>query len=80
MDGCSVDLSGTTINHTAEVYDNFYEYATVNLGNGQQICSETNTWSYTAQVDVDATNNKVQLNAVSTSLITLPITPHYTTR
>jgi hypothetical protein len=76
--GCSVDLSGTTINHTAEVYANFFEYVTVNLG-GNQVCSDTNTWSYTAQVDVDATN-KVQLNSLSTSLITLPTASQYTQR
>jgi hypothetical protein len=74
--GCSTSLPLTTINHTAEVYDNFYQYVTVNLGNGDQTCSATNTWSYTAQVDVDAIN-KVQLNSLSTSLITLPTSPHY---
>jgi hypothetical protein len=77
--GCSVDLSGTNIIHTAEVYDNFFEYTTVNLGSAEQVCSTTNTWSYTAQVDIDATN-KVQLNSLSTSLITLPTTSNYTNR
>ena len=77
--GCAIDLSGTTIDHTAEVYDNFFQYVTVNFGNGDQICSNTNTWSYTAQVDIDATN-KVQLNSLSTSLITLPTTPHFQQR
>lgn len=77
--GCSEHFSGTFIIHTSECYDDFYQYVTVNLGNGDQTCSDTNTWSYTAQVDVDATN-KVQLNALSTSLITLPTSPNYTHR
>jgi hypothetical protein len=78
--GCSAVLSGTNIIQTAEVYEDFYEYVTVNLGNGDQTCSDTNTWSYTAQVDVDNPTNKVQLNSLSTSLITLPTTPHYSQR
>lgn len=65
--GCSL-WAGTLITHTAEVYDNFYEYLTVNLGGVYQTCSDTNTWSYQVQVDLDATN-KVQLNVLSLSLI-----------
>jgi len=73
-------LSSQIPNHTSEVYDNFYEYVTINLGSGDQLCSTTNTYSYTAQIDFDATTNKVQLNSLSASLITLPTTPHYTQR
>lgn len=78
--GCSAFFGINNIPHTSEVYDNFYQYVTVNLGNGYQTCSDTNTWSYTAQVDVDNPTNKVQLNSLSTSLITLPTTPHYQQR
>jgi hypothetical protein len=75
--GCP-DTFGTNINHTAECYDNFYEYVTVNLGNGDQVCSSTNTYSYEAQIDGDA--GRVDLNSLSTSLITIPTVPHYTQR
>jgi hypothetical protein len=74
--GCSFDLPGITINHTAELYCNFYEYVTVNLGNGNQTCSDTNTYSYEAQIDIDATN-KVQMNVLNTSLIALPTNSIY---
>jgi hypothetical protein len=77
--GCSIDLAGTNIIHTAEVYDNFFEYATVNLGGHIQTCSTSNVWSYTAQIDIDSTN-EVPLNAVSASLITIPSSPHYSER
>ena len=77
--GCSIDIAGTGIFHTSEVYDNFYQYVTVNIGNVNITCSDTNFWSYEAQVDVDATN-KVQLNSLTNSLITLPSSPHYTHR
>jgi hypothetical protein len=73
-------LMGIDINHTSEVYDDFEEFATVTLGGVEQPCSNTNTWSYTAQVDADNPTNEVQLNSVSTSLISLPSSPHYTTR
>ena len=76
--GCSNTL-GLGVNHTAELYENFYERVTVNLGGGDQTCSATNTWSYQAQVDVDATN-KVEFNSLSTSSITIPTTSHYTHR
>jgi hypothetical protein len=76
--GCSLTFQGTFILHTAECYDDFYEYVTINLGNGDQICSETNTWSYMAQVDGDA--SMVRTNVLSTSLITLPTTSYYTHR
>jgi len=70
--GCSAVLPNITIDHTAEVYDNFYQFVTVDLGSGAQICSDTQTWSYTAIVDVDDPTNKVQLNTLSTSLINIP--------
>jgi hypothetical protein len=72
--------TGIDINHTSEVYDNFEEFATITLGGVEQPCSNTNTWSYEAQIDDDKTTNQVELNSVSTSLITLPSSPHYTTR
>lgn len=75
--GCPI-TGGTNINHTAEVYDNYYEFVTVYLA-GYQACSDVGNFSYTAQVDVDATN-KVQLNILSPLLIALPTTPHYTQR
>jgi len=76
--GCPSSF-GTNINHTAEIYGNFYEYVTVNLGSGDQLCSSTNTYSYEAQIDNDTTN-KVHLNSLSTSLITLTNSPYYTHR
>jgi hypothetical protein len=77
--GCGYSDAGTYIDHTAEVYENYYEYVTVNLGSGSEVCSTTNTYSYTAQVDVDATNT-VRLNLLSTSLINLPTNSFYTSR
>jgi hypothetical protein len=77
--GCPI-YGGTSINHTAEIYDNFKEFATVTLGGLEQPCSNTNTWSCTAQIDADKSTNKVELNSVTTSLITLPTTPHYSYR
>jgi len=77
---CSAFFGITDIPHTSEVYDNFYQYVTVNLGYGWQTCSDTNTWSYTARVDVDNPTNKVQLNSLSTSLIYLPSSPYYQER
>jgi hypothetical protein len=78
--GCSDVLPGTNIDHTAEVYDNFYEYLAVKLGNENRTCSTTNTWSYEARVDIDNLTNKVQLNSLSTSLIELPVNSYYQER
>lgn len=76
--GCSAVLLNTNIFLTSEAYDNFYEYVTVNFGNGAQVCSFTNTWSYESRVDDDGlTTNRVPLNSLSTSLISLPSTPYY---
>ena len=69
--------SGTNINHNAETYDNFYQYVTVKLGGSAQTCSVVRTWSYAARVNDDNPTNKVQLNSLSTSLITLPTGPFY---
>jgi hypothetical protein len=74
--GCPL---GTAINHTGECYDNFYEYVTVNLMGIDEVCSTTNTWSYAARVDNDSTNH-VLLNALSTSLITLPTNSYFQSR
>jgi hypothetical protein len=74
---CSVYF-GKDVAHTAEIFENFYEYVTVNLGNGVQICSDTNNYSYMAQVDADAA--VVRTNVLSTSLITLPPGPYYQPR
>lgn len=68
--GCSVTLPGTLIDHTAEYYGNFYEYVTVNL-NGPQVCSDTKTWNYRAQVDLTGIPI-VQLNSLTTGTNDLP--------
>ena len=70
---------GTNINHTAEHYGNYYQYVTIDLSAGPQVCSTTNTYSYEAQIDTDATT-PVQANVLSTSTITLPTNSIYTTR
>jgi len=77
--GCPI-IQGTTVNHTSEVYDNFKECATLTLGGVEQPCSDTNTWSYSVQIDIDKSTNKVELNSLTTSLITIPTTSHYTPR
>jgi hypothetical protein len=75
--GFSIDRF-VSINHTAEVYDNFYEWVTIDLGQTEQVCSYTNTWNYQARIDVDATDNTVQLNSLSTGLINpLPTNSFY---
>jgi hypothetical protein len=68
--GFSGDLEGTQILDTAESYENFWQYVTVNLGNGDQTCSDLKTWSYESQINVDD-GNPVQLNQLSTA----PIVP-----
>jgi hypothetical protein len=75
--GCPYTL-GATPNHTSEVYDNLYEIVSVNLGGINQVCSSYGTFSYSAQIDFDATN--VNLNSLSTSLINLPTTSYYSKR
>lgn len=77
--GCSIILSGTTINHTADIYDNFTQWAAVTL-DSEQRCSDEKTWSYTAQVDVDKATGKVEKNELSLSHITVPTSSKYTTR
>jgi hypothetical protein len=78
--GCSIFGPGTNIDHSAEVYGDFHQYVTVALGGTVQTCSVVQTWSYMARVDADNPTNKVQANYLSTSLITLPSTPYYSTR
>lgn len=65
--GCS-SAQGTNINHTADVYDNFEEYLFLTLNGQNMLCSDQKAWSYSAQIDIDATN-KVQRNTLSTNLI-----------
>jgi len=75
-----LDFPGViVITHTADTYENFYEYTTVNLGNGDQVCSSTNTYSYIGQVDGDA--GSVLTNVLSNSLIsTLPTSSIFSSR
>jgi hypothetical protein len=86
IDGAIFDLDpvgsvyGTTIDYTTDKYGNYYEYVTVNLGSGDEVCSMTNTYSYMAQIDTNAIP-EVQTNVLSTSLITpLPTNSIYTPR
>jgi hypothetical protein len=75
--GCP-DTGGTNINHTAECYANFYESVTVNFGNGPHLCSDTETFSYEAKIDGDA--SLVVTNMLSTSLINIPTNSAFTKR
>jgi hypothetical protein len=68
------------IEHTSELYANFYQYVTIRLGGVVKICSDMKNWSYEVQIDVDSTN-KVQANVLSPSLIDpLPTNSIYNTR
>jgi hypothetical protein len=75
--GCPLTY-GFGVNHTCEVYENFNDYVSVPLGGTDQQCSDTKPWSYTAQVDVDG--SKADANTLAPSHITLPPSPHYSTR
>jgi hypothetical protein len=77
--GCSIGMPGTSINHTAEVYDNFTQFVTVTLDAEVQ-CSDDRLWSYTAWVDVDRASGKVEKNELRLSHIALPASSHYPTR
>ncbi len=77
--GCSATLSGTTVNHTAECYDNFRQWAAVTL-DSELACSDEKQWSYQARVDVDKASNKVELNSLSLVHIPIPASSNYTTR
>ena len=50
--GCPPQF-GFSIQHTAEAYINFDQWAEVDLGAGLVKCSDVMPWSYTAQVDGD---------------------------
>jgi hypothetical protein len=77
--GCSNTLPGTSVTHTAEVYLNFVQYVTVNLDSETQ-CSDDKKWSYVARVDVDKASGKVEKNTLRLSHVTIPGSPHYSTR
>ncbi|MCP4250650.1 MAG: hypothetical protein GY778_26715 [bacterium] len=77
--GCSVALSGTTINHTSETYANFTQYVTVTLDSDYK-CSDDVLWSYEARVDVDKTSGKVERNRLRLSHIAWPPSRHYSTK
>lgn len=72
--GCPLGTNG--ILHTAECYDNFYEYVTLNLGDGDKVCSNTNTYSYESQINTNAIP-QAQVNLISTSLISIPANSIY---
>jgi len=73
--GCSTQL-GININHTAETYINFNQYAAVSLGGaGLERCSDIKKWSYAAKVDADRAQGQVILNQIKTSHIQIPDTP-----
>ena len=44
---------GFSIQHTAEAYMNFVQWATVNWGDGPVKCSDDKNWSYKARIDGD---------------------------
>jgi hypothetical protein len=74
--GCSATLSGTTVNHTAECYDNFTQYVTVTLDT-ELVCSEEKLWSYEARVNVDKASDKVELNKLRLAHVAIPAGAHY---
>ena len=75
----AVALPGVTIDHISETYLNFKEWAQVTLDADERISDKEN-WSYEARVDVDKANNKVELNILRTSHITIPGAAHYAAR
>jgi hypothetical protein len=77
--GCSNTLSGNTVDHTAELYENFKQFAAVVL-DSEQVCSEKKLWSYQAQVDVDKASGKVEHNELKLSHITIPSSSKYSVR
>lgn len=77
--GCSNTLSGTTVDHTAELYENFTQFVSVTLDSELQ-CSDDKPWSYVAAVDVDKASDKVEKNELKLSHITIPAGSKYTTR
>jgi len=62
---------GTNINYTAEGYCNFWEHLEVYIGANFLSCSPTNTFSYEAVIDTNATP-QVRTNLLSTNLISIP--------
>lgn len=78
--GCSVALTGITINHTSELYVNFTQWVTVTL-DAEAECSDFAPWSYRARVDGDkAVGQRVELNVLDISHYALPATPYYAAR
>lgn len=80
---CSSALPLTTIYYTSEHYNNFTQYATVDLPGlaPNKKCSEDVIWSYEGRVDMDkAAGNRVEENKLRLSSITIPSTPHYSKR
>lgn len=65
---CSVLLAGLTINHTSELYANFTAWATITLDGTTDICDHV-SYSYKAQVDIDAAAQHVVANTLSTTAI-----------
>jgi hypothetical protein len=78
--GCSNTKTGTAVDHTAELYQNFWQYVTVTLDSEEQ-CSDNQLWSYEAAVDVDKATGKVEANTLRLSHIEVDTrTSRYTTR
>ncbi len=73
---CSADLY-FNVNHTAEVYDDFKEWAVVQLDKTYQ-CSEKYEFYYDAQVDAD--NKLVNMNKLGAGNPALPAGPYYKKR
>ena len=79
--GCPISIDPPK--RTAEVYMNFYQRVTVDLGAGDVRCSlwDDGKWSYQAQIDMDKKGaNKVDSNVLSSTFVTIPATPKYAKR
>ena len=80
--GCSANLSGTTINHTSEAYNNFTQWIEWDYNTTSTRCSDNAVWSYEARADVDEAvgNKRVPLNRLSLKHMTIPANAHYAAR
>ncbi len=66
--------------HTGEQYGNFVQYVTIDVCGTKELCSNEVPWSYCSRIDYDKVTNKLELNELKTSHITLPESPHYSKR
>jgi len=67
-----------SVNHTAEIYENFWQWVTWN----DETCSATQSWHYQSWIDEDLGEDDTELNDVGLGHITIPTNSpaHYAPR